>query len=86
MGNLLSENKSKLIRTSTVAITLDYLLKGQLMFLNNHYDVLVASGTDSNLKNVVLREGVRRGLESVGTKNVWGQVQHEDHLLQGAQG
>ncbi len=59
MNNLLLKNKSKLIRTSTVAISIDYLLKGQLKFLNNHYDVLAASGKDTHLKNVVLREGVR---------------------------
>lgn len=59
MDNLISENKPKLIRTSTIAISLDYLLKGQLEFLNNHYDVLAASGTDAHLENVVLREGVR---------------------------
>tara|TARA_B100000768_G_scaffold180070_1_gene199145 strand:+ start:4347 stop:5537 length:1191 start_codon:yes stop_codon:yes gene_type:complete len=59
MDNLISENKPKLIRTSTVAISLDYLLKGQLKFLNNHYEVLAASGTDAHLENVFLREGVR---------------------------
>ena len=59
MDNLISENKPKLIRTSTVAISLDYLLKGQLNFLNNHFDVLAASGTDVHLENVTLREGVR---------------------------
>ena len=59
MDNLISENKPKLIRTSTIAISLDYLLRGQLEFLNNHYDVLAASGTDVHLENVALREGVR---------------------------
>ena len=59
MDNLISENKPKLIRTSTVAMSLDYLLRGQLEFLNNHYDVLAASGTDAHLENVVLREGIR---------------------------
>tara|TARA_B100000795_G_scaffold269882_1_gene260896 strand:+ start:13282 stop:14466 length:1185 start_codon:yes stop_codon:yes gene_type:complete len=59
MDNLISENKPKLIRTSTIAMSLDYLLRGQLEFLNNHYDVLAASGIDAHLENVVLREGVR---------------------------
>tara|TARA_B100000780_G_scaffold211004_1_gene150904 strand:+ start:2807 stop:3991 length:1185 start_codon:yes stop_codon:yes gene_type:complete len=59
MDNLISENKPKLIRTSTIAMSLDYLLRGQLEFLNNHYDVLAASGTDAHLENVVLREGIR---------------------------
>ena len=59
MANLISQNKPKLIRTSTIAISLDYLLKGQLKFLNNHYEVLAASGADTHLENVFLREGVR---------------------------
>ena len=59
MDNLISENKPKLIRTSTVAISLDYLLKGQLKFLSNHYEVLAASGKDTHLENVTSREVVR---------------------------
>ena len=59
MNNLNSENKPKLIRTSTAAISLDYLLRGQLNFLNNHFDVLAASGADVHLENIALREGVR---------------------------
>ena len=59
MDNLISKKKPKLIRTSTVAISLDFLLKGQLKFLNNHYEVLGVSGADVHLENVFLREGVR---------------------------
>jgi glycosyltransferase involved in cell wall biosynthesis len=51
--------KSKLIRTSTVAISLDFLLKGQLSFLQNYYEVLAVSGMDEHLETVGLREGVR---------------------------
>lgn len=51
--------KLKLIRTSTVAISLDYLLKGQLKFLQNHYEVVAISGADIHLDNVTKRENVR---------------------------
>lgn len=51
--------KSKLIRTSTIALSLDFLLKGQLAFLQNHYEVLAVSGMDEHLETVGLREGVR---------------------------
>ena len=50
--------KKKLIRTSTVAISLDYLLKGQLAFLQNSYEVLAVSGQDEHLEVVTQREGV----------------------------
>jgi glycosyltransferase involved in cell wall biosynthesis len=51
--------KPKIIRTATVALSLDYLLKGQLAFLNNHYEVVAVSGQDAHLENVAKREGVR---------------------------
>lgn len=51
--------KSKLIRTSTVAISLDYLLKGQLSYLQNHFEVVAVSGADSHLEEVARREKVR---------------------------
>ena len=51
--------KTKIIRTATVAISLDYLLKGQLAFLNKHYEVVAVSGSDAHLVNVKDREGVR---------------------------
>lgn len=54
----------KLIRTSTVAISLDYLLKGQLSFLQKHYEVLAVSGNDIHLEEVANREKIRTiGLE-----------------------
>ena len=59
MGDLFTQQKSKIIRISTVSISLDYLLRGQLKFLNNYYDVLAASGQDIHLDNVAAREGVR---------------------------
>jgi hypothetical protein len=49
----------KLIRTSTVAISLDYLLKGQLSFLQNYYEVIAVSGNDIHLEEVAQREKVK---------------------------
>ena len=51
--------KTKLIRTSTVPISLDYLLKGQLRFLNQHFEVVAVSGEDEHLRTVAEREQVR---------------------------
>ncbi len=57
-------SKPKLIRTATVPISLDYLLKGQLSFLQNHYEVIAVSGNDIHLEEVAQREKVRTiGLE-----------------------
>jgi len=49
----------KVIRTSTIAMSLDFLLKGQLAFLNQHFEVVAVSGEDDHLKTVQEREGVR---------------------------
>ena len=51
--------KKKIVRVSTVALSLDVLLKGQLNFLNQHYDLVALSGEDSHLENVRNRENVR---------------------------
>ncbi len=51
--------KKKLIRTSTVASSLDILLKGQLSFLNEHFEVIAISGQDNHLKNVSNREKIQ---------------------------
>jgi glycosyltransferase involved in cell wall biosynthesis len=51
--------KYKLIRTATVSLSLEYLLKGQLSCLNTAYEVVAVSGTDEHLLNVKEREGVR---------------------------
>jgi glycosyltransferase involved in cell wall biosynthesis len=50
--------KPKLIRTATVASSLDILLKGQLQYLNQFYEVVAISGEDFHLENVRNREGV----------------------------
>ncbi len=49
----------KLIRTSTIALSLDLLLNGQLEFLGRHYEVVAVSGDDQHLQNVRVREKVR---------------------------
>jgi glycosyltransferase involved in cell wall biosynthesis len=51
--------KKKLIRTSTIALSLDVLLKGQLHFLKEHFEVIAVSGKDHHLTTVENREGVR---------------------------
>lgn len=49
----------KVIRTSTVPISLDLLLRGQLNFLNKEFEVIALSSPGENLENVKNREGVR---------------------------
>lgn len=51
--------KVKLIRISTVPISLDFLLKGQLRFLNDYFEVVAVSGEDFHLRQVAEREQVR---------------------------
>lgn len=51
--------KNKIIRTATVSMSLDILLKGQLLFLKHYYDVIAVSGEDEFLENVRKREKVR---------------------------
>lgn len=49
----------KLFRTSTVPVSLDVLLKGQLKFLNQHFNVTAISGNGIGLDNVKNCEGVK---------------------------
>lgn len=49
----------KIIRTATIAMSLDLLLKGQLKFLNTNFDTIALSGEDEHLKTVRNREGVK---------------------------
>ena len=49
---------NKIIRTATVAMSLNILLKGQLRYLNQFFDVLAVSGYDADLETVKNREGV----------------------------
>lgn len=50
---------AKIIRTATVAITLNDLLKGQLAYLNQSNEIIALSGEDHHLQAVRDREGVR---------------------------
>ncbi|MBV4192621.1 glycosyltransferase, partial [Bacteroides fragilis] len=50
----------KLFRITTVSLSLNTLLKGQLSFFNHYFDVTgIASGEKDELKEVSQREGVR---------------------------
>ena len=49
----------KIIKTATVALSLDLLLKGQLKFLNKHFTTIALSGNDAHLDTVAKREGVK---------------------------
>lgn len=51
--------KPKLIRISTIAMSLDFLLKDQLAFLNEYFEVVAVSGQDKHLNAVAEREKVR---------------------------
>lgn len=51
--------KAKLFRTATIAASHNYLLKGQLAFLNKQYEVVAIAGEDEHLLHVKKREGVR---------------------------
>jgi glycosyltransferase involved in cell wall biosynthesis len=48
----------KLIRITTVPISLDKLLEGQLRFMNQHFEVTAISGDKDYLKKIEQREGV----------------------------
>ena len=50
--------KSILFRTATISMSLNVLLKGQLKFLNQHYDITAISGSDDFLLELKQREGV----------------------------
>ena len=49
----------KIIRTSTIALSLNVLLKGQLSFLKKYYNVIAVAGDDEDLRIVENREGVK---------------------------
>ena len=49
----------KIIRISTVASSLATLLKGQLRFMNNYYEIVGVAGDSVNLLEVGKKEGIR---------------------------
>src|SRR5690606_526384 len=51
-------NNQKIIRVSTVPISLNILLKGQLKFLSQHFEVIGISSKGKELDEVKMREGI----------------------------
>jgi len=51
--------KPKLVRVTTVPLSLDKLLEGQLGFMGDHYDVIAVSSDKPYLERVAKREGAR---------------------------
>lgn len=51
--------KPKLVRLSTIPLSMNVLLKGQLTFLNKSFEVIAVSGGGKDLSEVKEREGVR---------------------------
>jgi glycosyltransferase involved in cell wall biosynthesis len=49
---------SKIIRITTIPLSLEKLLEGQLSFMNNHYEVTAVSSECERLKNYGLANGV----------------------------
>ncbi len=49
----------KVLRISTIPLSLDILLKGQLKMLAEHYEVVAVSSPGPELQKVAEREGVR---------------------------
>lgn len=55
----MSEVRKKLIRITTVPLSLDKILDGQLSFMNNHYEVIAISSEKEYLIRCAANEGVR---------------------------
>ena len=55
----MSESKKKLVRITTVPLSLDKILDGQLAFMNNHYEVIAVSSEKEYLTRCAKNEGVR---------------------------
>lgn len=53
------KKRNKIVRTATIAASLSILLKGQLKFLNEYYEVVAVSGDDEYLRRVSIDESVR---------------------------
>ncbi len=51
--------KPKLIRITTIPLSLEKLLEGQLEFMNRHYEVIAVSSEKERLESYGSREGVR---------------------------
>ncbi len=58
----------KIIRITTVPSSLKVLLRGQLRFMNQHYEIVGVASTLKELKEVELQEGIRtHGIEMTRT-------------------
>jgi len=55
----MSESRKKLIRITTVPLSLDKILDGQLSFMNDHYEVIAVSSEKEYLIRCAKSEGVR---------------------------
>ena len=55
----MSETRKKLVRITTVPLSLDKILDGQLSFMNNHYEVIAVSSEKEYLIRCAKNEGVR---------------------------
>jgi glycosyltransferase involved in cell wall biosynthesis len=53
------KSSHKLIRITTVPVSLSVLLKDQLRYMSDHFEVLAVSSPDTMLEQVGVREGVR---------------------------
>ena len=53
------KSSNKLIRITTVPVSLSVLLKDQLRYMSDHFDVLAVSSPDKILEQVGVREGVK---------------------------
>lgn len=51
--------KKKLFRIATISMSLDVLLKGQLRFLSNHFEIVGVASGRQELNRVSQREGIR---------------------------
>ena len=54
-----SASKSKLIRITTVPLSLEKLLEGQLTFMQSHYDVIAISSDKKRLQRFGDNNGVK---------------------------
>lgn len=52
-------SKPKLVRVTTVPLSMDKLLHGQLRFMSTHFEVIAVSSDAAYLESVGVREGVR---------------------------
>jgi glycosyltransferase involved in cell wall biosynthesis len=55
----MSKSRKKLIRITTVPLSLDKILDGQLSFMNDHYEVIAVSSEKEYLIRCATNEGVR---------------------------